>query len=192
MYYAPRIFGMAGYGSAQDQLWGTVVIGAVNVLATFIAIGLVDRWGRKPILYTGCTVMALGMGTLSLLLQLGVTTPTEQIAAAATLLLFIVGFAMSAGPLVWILCSEIQPMKGRDFGIAVSTFTNWIANMLAGATFLTLINTFGAPTTFGGYAVMNVVFILLVIWLVPETKGVSLEQIERNLLAGKPLRRLGQ
>ena len=192
MYYAPRIFEMAGYGSAHDQLWGTVIIGAVNVLSTFIAIGLVDRWGRKPILYTGFVVMALGMGALGWMLHNGVHTPTEQMTAAATLLIFIVGFAMSAGPLIWILCSEIQPMKGRDFGIAVSTFTNWIANMLAGATFLTFINTFGAPKTFGGYAVMNALFILLVVWLVPETKGVSLEQIERNLLSGKKLRSLGR
>ncbi|MGI4983831.1 MAG: sugar porter family MFS transporter [Janthinobacterium lividum] len=192
MYYAPRIFGLAGYGSPQAQLWGTVLIGAVNVLSTFIAIGLVDRWGRKPILYTGFTVMALGMGALGTLLHLGVHTPVEQMTAAATLLIFIVGFAMSAGPLIWILCSEIQPTKGRDFGIAVSTFTNWIANMLAGATFLTLLNEIGAPATFGGYAVLNALFILLVVWLVPETKGVSLELIERNLLAGKPLRSIGQ
>jgi SP family galactose:H+ symporter-like MFS transporter len=192
MYYAPRIFGLAGYGSPQAQLWGTVLIGAVNVLSTFIAIGLVDRWGRKPILYTGFVVMAAGMGALSLLLHLGVQTPFEQMCAAATLLLFIMGFAMSAGPLIWILCSEIQPTRGRDFGIAVSTFTNWIANMLAGATFLSLINAIGAPATFGGYALLNGLFIVLVAWLVPETKGVSLEQIERRLLAGKPLRSIGQ
>ncbi len=192
MYYAPRIFGLAGYGSAHDQLWGTVLIGAVNVVSTFIAIGLVDRWGRKPILYTGFTVMAAGMGALGFLLHLGVHTPAEQMTAAATLLIFIVGFAMSAGPLIWILCSEIQPTRGRDFGIAVSTFTNWIANMAAGATFLTLINAVGAPLTFGGYAALNALFILLVLWLVPETKGVSLEQIERNLMAGKPLRNIGQ
>ncbi|WP_347554344.1 sugar porter family MFS transporter [Robbsia sp. KACC 23696] len=192
MYYAPRIFGLAGFSSAHDQLMGTVLVGAVNVAATFIAIGLVDRWGRKPILYTGFVVMAAGMGTLSLLLHMGVHTPAQQMTAAATLLIFIVGFAMSAGPLIWILCSEIQPTKGRDFGIGISTFTNWIANMAAGATFLTFINDFGAPATFAGYAVMNAIFIVLTIVLVPETKGVSLEHIERNLFAGKSLRSLGR
>lgn len=191
MYYAPRIFELAGYGSAQHQLWGTVLAGAVNVLATFIAIGLVDRWGRKPILYLGFAVMAAGMGTLGLLLHLGVGSGWQQMAAAATLLIFIAGFAMSAGPLVWVLCSEIQPTKGRDFGIAVSTFTNWITNMIAGATFLTLINTYGAPTTLWGYAAMNAVFILFVLWLVPETRGASLEHIEQNLMNGQPLRKLG-
>ncbi|MFO6484073.1 MFS transporter [Escherichia coli] len=64
------------------------------------------------------------------------------------LLMFIVGFAMSAGPLIWVLCSEIQPLKGRDFGITCSTATNWIANMIVGATFLTMLNTLGNADAF--------------------------------------------
>ena len=192
MYYAPRIFGLAGYGTSHDQLWGTVIVGAVNVAATFIAIGLVDRWGRKPILYTGFTVMALALATLGALLHIGVTSGASQIAAVVMLLGFIAGFAMSAGPMIWILCAEIQPMKGRDFGIAASTFVNWVANTIAGATFLTLLNTLGHAQTFWLYAVMNAAFIFLTLWLVPETKGVSLEQIERNLMAGQALRKLGE
>jgi len=108
------------------------------------------------------------------------------------LLFFIVGFAMSAGPLVWTLCSEIQPLKGRDFGIGVSTFTNWITNMVVGFTFLSLLNTIGNASTFWLYAGLNAVFIVLTFWLVPETKGVTLEQIERNLMAGKRLRDIGR
>jgi SP family galactose:H+ symporter-like MFS transporter len=192
MYYAPRIFGLAGYGSAHDQLWGTVIVGAVNVTATFIAIGLVDRWGRKPILYLGFSVMALGMGILGALLQMGITTTAAQMAAVAMLLLFITGFAMSAGPMIWILCAEIQPIKGRDFGIAVSTFTNWVANTVAGATFLTLLNTLGHAQTFWLYALLNAAFLGFTLWFVPETKQITLEQIERNLMAGKRLRELGQ
>ena len=192
MYYAPRIFGLAGYGTSHDQLWGTVIVGAVNVAATFIAIGLVDRWGRKPILYTGFAVMALALATLGALLHVGVTGGASQIAAVVMLLVFIAGFAMSAGPMIWILCAEIQPMKGRDFGIAASTFVNWVANTIAGATFLTLLNTLGHAQTFWLYAVMNAAFIFLTLWLVPETKGVSLEQIERNLMAGQALRKLGE
>jgi MFS transporter, SP family, galactose:H+ symporter len=192
MYYAPRIFGLAGYGSAHDQLWGTVIVGVVNVAATFIAIGLVDRWGRKPILYTGFTVMALALATLGAMLHVGISGSTSQMIAVAMLLIFIAGFAMSAGPMIWILCAEIQPIKGRDFGIAASTFVNWVANTIAGATFLTLLNTLGHAQTFWLYAVMNAAFLLLTLWLVPETKGVSLEQLERNLMAGRPLRQLGE
>lgn len=192
MYYAPRIFGLAGYGTAHDQLWGTVIVGVVNVAATFIAIGLVDRWGRKPILYTGFTVMALALASLGGLLHMGVTSGASQMIAVAMLLLFIAGFAMSAGPMIWILCAEIQPIKGRDFGIAASTFVNWVANTIAGATFLTLLNTLGHAQTFWLYAAMNAAFILLTFWLIPETKGASLEKIERNLMAGRALRQLGE
>ncbi|WP_144111686.1 sugar porter family MFS transporter [Paraburkholderia sp. BCC1886] len=192
MYYAPRIFGLAGYGSSHDQLWGTVIVGVVNVALTFVAIGLVDRWGRKPILYTGFTVMALALASLGTLMHVGITTPAHQYAAVAALLIFIAGFAMSAGPMIWILCAEIQPIKGRDFGIAVSTFVNWVANTIAGATFLTLLNTVGNAQTFWLYALLNAVFVLMTLWIVPETKGVSLEQIERKLMAGKPLRQIGQ
>jgi MFS transporter, SP family, galactose:H+ symporter len=192
MYYAPRIFGLAGYASSHDQLWGTVIVGVVNVASTFIAIGLVDRWGRKPILYTGFTVMAASLATLGAMLHAGISSGTSQIAAVVALLMFIIGFAMSAGPMIWVLCAEIQPTKGRDFGISASTLVNWLANTVAGATFLTLLNTIGNAQTFWLYAALNALFILITFKFVPETRSTSLEQIERNLMAGKPLRELGQ
>ncbi|MBS0971463.1 sugar porter family MFS transporter [Nissabacter archeti] len=191
MYYAPKIFGLAGFASTTQQMWGTVIVGLVNVLATFIAIGLVDRWGRKPTLKLGFLVMAIGMGVLGTMLHLGVETMAAKYFAIAMLLIFIVGFAMSAGPLIWVLCSEIQPLKGRDFGITVSTATNWIANMIVGATFLTMLDTLGNANTFWVYGALNVVFIFITIALIPETKNVSLEHIERNLMKGKALRDIG-
>ena len=111
--------------------------------------------------------------------------------AVSMLLVFIAGFAMSAGPLVWILCSEIQPMQGRDFGIAISTFVNWAANMIVAATFLSLLSTIGESHTFILYALLNIIFACVVYLFVPETRGVSLEHIERNLMAGQRLRELG-
>lgn len=192
MYYAPRIFEMAGFGTHEQQLWATVIVGLVNVIATFGAIAFVDRWGRKPILYAGCAVMAFGMCALGFLMHAGVVGLTAQILAVASLLLFIAGFAMSAGPLVWILCSEIQPQQGRDFGIAVSTLVNWVANMAVAATFLSLLSTVGEANTFVLYAVLNVVFAVVVFFYVPETRGVSLEKLGRDLMAGKRLRDLGK
>jgi MFS transporter, SP family, galactose:H+ symporter len=191
MYYAPRIFEGMGYNT-ESQMWFTAVVGLVNVLATFIAIGLVDRLGRKPILYIGFTVMALGLGVVGTMMHLGIRTHVEQMFTVAMLLTFIVGFAMSAGPLIWTLCSEVQPLKGRDFGIGCSTFTNWIANMIVGVTFLSLLNGIGNAATFWLYAGLNLVFLVITFLLIPETKGVTLEQIERNLMAGKPLREIGQ
>ena len=191
MYYAPRIFQGMGYDTAS-QMWFTAIVGLVNVLATFIAIGFVDKVGRKPILYVGFVVMAIGLGVVGTMMHLGIHSHAEQMFTVVMLLFFIVGFAMSAGPLIWTLCSEIQPLKGRDFGIGCSTFTNWVANSLVGFSFLPLLNGIGQAETLWLYAAFNVVFIVFTFWLVPETKGVTLEQIERNLMAGKRLRRIGQ
>jgi SP family galactose:H+ symporter-like MFS transporter len=191
MYYAPRIFQSMGYATAE-QMWFTALVGLTNMLATFIAIGLVDRLGRKPILYAGFSVMAIGLGVVGSMMHLGVTTHAEQMFTVAMLLVFIVGFAMSAGPLIWTLCSEVQPLKGRDFGIGCSTVTNWVANMIVGATFLTLLNTVGHAGTFWMYAGLNLVFLVITFALVPETRGVTLEQIEHNLMSGKRLRDIGR
>ena len=191
MYYAPRIFELAGFGH-HAQLWGTAIVGVVNVLATFIAIGLVDRWGRRPMLVMGFAVMTLGMSILGALIFAGITTEVERLLAIAVLLCFITGFAFSAGPLIWVLCSEVQPLKGRDFGISASTFTNWAANFVVGVTFLTLLNTLGNAETFWLYAGFNGLVFLITLMLVPETKGISLEAIERNLMAGRRLRSIGR
>jgi SP family galactose:H+ symporter-like MFS transporter len=191
MYYAPRIFKEMGYDT-QAQMWFTAIVGLTNMLATLIALAFVDRLGRKPILYAGFAMMTVGLGSVGTMMALGIDGRGEQLLTVGMLLFFIVGFAMSAGPLIWTLCAEVQPLKGRDFGIAVSTFTNWITNMVVGATFLSLLSGIGNAQTFWLYAALNAVFIGLTFWLVPETKNVSLEQIERNLMSGKALRDIGQ
>ncbi|WP_084637737.1 sugar porter family MFS transporter [Paludibacterium yongneupense] len=192
MYYAPRIFAEAGFHSTRDQMWCTVIVGLVNVLSTFIAIGFVDRWGRKPILYAGFFIMAAGMGAVAMMLGQTQLSVGEQYFTVAMLLLFILGFAMSAGPLIWVLCSEIQPLQGRDFGITCSTFTNWIANMIVGASFLSLLHGLGGAHTFWLYAGFNAAFIVVTRYFIPETRGVSLEQIEGKLMAGKALVDIGR
>lgn len=192
MYYAPRIFAIAGFASTSQQMWGTVVVGLTNMLATLIAVGLVDRWGRKPMLLTSFLVMAVGMGVLGLFIHNGIHSVAIQYMAIVMLLLFIIGFAMAAGPVIWLLCSEVQPLKGRDFGITLSTTTNWVANMIVGATFLTLLESFGNANTFWLYGGLNLLFIVITLWLVSETKNVSLEHIERNLMQGKALRDIGK
>jgi MFS transporter, SP family, galactose:H+ symporter len=191
MYYAPRIFKDMGYDT-HAQMWFTAAVGLTNVLATLIAFGLVDRLGRKPILYVGFTIMAIGLGVVGTMMSLGIHSRGEQFFTVGMLLLFIVGFAMSAGPLIWTLCSEVQPLKGRDFGIAASTFTNWATNWVVGVTFLSLLSGIGNAQTFWLYGGLNAVFIVITFLLVPETKGVTLEQIESNLMSGKPLRQMGR
>lgn len=193
MYYAPRIFRIAGFASTEHQLWGTVIVGVTNVLATFIAIAFVDRLGRKPIMYAGFAVMGAAMVAVGMLFNMDLEkTPALGTWAIGALLLFIVGFAMSAGPIIWVLCAEIFPLSGRDLGVTFSTATNWIVNAIVGGTFLTLLNTLGNGNTFLLYGGLNAIFVLFFLLFVPETKGVSLEKIESNLLSGKPLRRIGR
>lgn len=191
MYYAPKIFALAGY-VGPAQLWCTAMVGLVNMLATFIAIGLVDRWGRKPILYTGFLIMAVGMGCLGLMLNRPHLGQTEQIIAVFMLMIYISGFAMSAGPLIWVLCSEVQPLQGRDLGISISTLTNWIANMIVGASFLSLLQWMGNGPTFWLFAGFNLFFVLVTWRFIPETRDMSLEKIEQRLMAGLPLREIGR
>ncbi|MDE2294196.1 MAG: sugar porter family MFS transporter [Gammaproteobacteria bacterium] len=191
MYYAPRIFADMGYATGTQMLF-TAVVGLTNVLATFIAIGFVDRIGRKPILYAGFVVMAVGLAVVGTLMASGMATQGQRLLAVAMLLVFVIGFAFSAGPLVWTLCSEIQPLKGRDFGIGVSTVTNWLGTAAVGATFLTLLNHLGHAQTFWLYAAFNASFLLFTWAFVPETKGVSLEAIERRLMDGRALREIGE
>ena len=193
MYFAPTIFKIAGFATTNGEMWGTVIIGITNVLATFIAIGFVDKLGRKPIMYAGFVTMGVAMIAVGTLFNLGVEKhPELGYFAIVALLIFIIGFAMSAGPIIWVICSEIYPLEGRDLGVTFSTATNWIANGIVGMTFLLLLAGFGNGNTFLLYGALNILFIIFFVIFVPETKGVSLEKIEANLLSGLPLRQIGR
>jgi len=195
LYFAPEIIKMAGFGSVEEQMWGSVLVGLINVLATFIAISVVDKWGRRPILFLGYAIMALSMAVLAVLMNKVVASDTLSFMhylSLVMLALFIIGFAMSAGPLAWVLCSEIQPLRGRDFGVTVSTATNWLMNMVLTASFLSLIAALGQANTFWFYALLNLICIVLIWLFVPETKGISLEKIEANLMSGRKLRDIGR
>jgi len=193
MYFAPTIFRIAGFATTGQQMWGTVIVGITNVLATFIAIAFVDKLGRKPIMYAGFVTMGAAMITVGTLFNMRIEKhPELGYFAIFALLIFIIGFAMSAGPIIWVLCSEIYPLAGRDLGVTFSTATNWIANAIVGMTFLLLLAGLGNGNTFLLYGALNILFIIFFVLFVPETKGVSLERIEANLLTGLPLKQIGR
>jgi SP family arabinose:H+ symporter-like MFS transporter len=195
LYYAPKIFNLAGFTSTRQQMFATIIVGLTFVLATFIAIGIVDKSGRKPALKIGFSIIALGTLVLGYCLkQFNAGTANSGLSwlSVGMTMMCIAGYAMSAAPVIWILCSEIQPLKSRDLGITCSTTTNWISNMIIGATFLTLMDSIGPAGTFWLYTLLNLSFVVITFILIPETKNVSLEQIERNLMAGKKLRDIGQ
>ena len=195
MYYAPKIFEMAGFTTTHEQMMATIVVGLTFMLATFIAIFMVDKAGRKPALKIGFSVMAIGtlvLGYCLMQFDNGNASDGLSYLSVGMTMMCIAGYAMSAAPVVWILCSEIQPLKSRDFGITCSTTTNWVSNMIIGATFLSLLDAVGPAATFWLYTALNIAFIGVTFWLIPETKNVTLEHIEKKLMAGEKLRHIGQ
>ncbi len=194
MYYSTDIFKMAGFSNATTA---TIVIGLLNMLTTILAIKYVDKFGRKPILYFGLTILITSCVVVGYIFkshfvygQAMVISESLQWTALVFCLLFIFGFAISMGPVIWILCSEIQPIEGRDFGITASTMSNWVCNAIIGNFALTWL-TFHPGNTFFGFAITCLVCMVFVKLFVPETKGVSLEEIETNLRSGKPVAQIG-
>ncbi len=186
MYFGPELIKHAGYTSEFASNLGTIAIGLTNVLATFIAIAFIEKWGRKRILMIGYIIMAVALIGVASFMYLNLS-----MAAIISVLVFIIAFAFSAGPIVWVLCSEIQPLSGRDFGITCSTGTNWLSNMAIAATFLPLVGALGPSLTMLIYALCCIISIVIITLYVPETKGVSLEHLEQNLMKGVKLKDLG-
>ena len=190
--YAPRIFRLAGFTEVSQQLWGTVLCGTTHLIAVLLAILFLDKLGRKPIMYTGFIIMGLAMASLGTLFNLDPIAHHDLgIAVVISMLVFCFGFAISAGSVIWVLCSEIFPLSGRELGITFSTATNFITSAFIVQNFLPISSKLGMGNTFLLIGALNVLYILFFIFLVPETKSISLETIESNLMAGKPLRELG-
>lgn len=191
MYYAPKILEGAHFGTSAAA-WATVLVGLINAVVGIVAIFLVSRWGRRPLLAASCITMAAALGCAGLIEGLHLQGMGATLSLMAALLVFVGGFGIGAGPLVWTLCSEIQPIEGRDFGVACSTLANWGMDWAVSNTFLSIVAVLGAGWTFAGFSALNVVFLFFTLLLVPETRNVPLEVIEQHLEAGQPLRRIGR
>jgi len=182
IYYAPQIFKAAGFTSDLVALAATTGIGVINILATFIAIWLVDRSGRKPLLIAGVSGMVATLVVLGLAFQSGSPGTGAGSLGYITLVClaaYIVFFAFSLGPIVWLMISEIYPLRNRAQAMGVSTAANWGANFLVSATFPIMTGRMGSSATFLIYAALGVVTVLFVIAKVPETKGKTLEEISK-------------
>ena len=186
IYYANEIFGDAGFETPQEQAAATTwAIGAVNVLATFIAVAYVDRFGRKPLLLTGLVGMAVSLtvvGCCFLSLDGDTSATGESMAGIFTLVglvVFIASFAFSLGPVVWTMINEIFPNRIRGRGVAVATAANWGSAFLVSQFFLSLTESIGQAATFWLFAFFSVVAFVWIKLRVPETKGKTLEEIEQ-------------
>ena len=181
IYYGPRILEEAGLPIA-DALGGQVVIGLVNVLFTLIAIWKIDRLGRKPLLLAGV------IGIISSLVIIGslfyFNSPNTYL-LLIFILLFIACFAFSYGPVVWVLLSEIFPAKIRGKAMSLATFSLWIGTALVGQLTPVFLEKLKPAGTFWLFALVTAPALYLAIKIIPETKGKSLEEIERYWLNRK-------
>lgn len=191
IYYAPTIFEFAGFESHKVSILATTGVGVVNVLMTVVAISLLDRVGRKPLLYAGVTGMAVSLGILGFAFNSPQFAESLKLITVASVIVYIASFAISLGPIFWLLIAEIYPMNIRGRAMSIATLSNWLFNMIVAATFLTLTEKLGKGGAFWFYAAMCVVCIIFCRLFVPETKGRTLEDIEAYLKSGKPLRGLG-
>ena len=194
IYYAPTIFGYAG----MTGLLAMMTVPTVNMLFTFPAIHWVEKWGRKKLLYIGAIAMIITMLAAGFAFQsIGSVSNPSLIGGAPKMLLliaiiiYIFGFAVSWGPVVWLVCSEIFPLEGREVGMTITTMINWTFAGLVMNYALSFMGKFGNASIFYVFAGFCVLAILFVSIFVPETKGITLEKLEFNLKKGVRLRDLG-
>jgi len=182
IYYSDRIFAAAGFSSPQAQTMATTwAIGAVNVVATLIAVAFIDKLGRRPLLLAGLAGMCASLAAVGLAFFSAGTaamSPTAGMVTLVALILFIVSFAFSLGPVVWTVINEIFPGRVRGRAVAVATAVNWGAAFLVSEFFITLVDAIGEAGTFALFAIFCVAGGVWVYHRVPETTGRSLEQIE--------------
>ena len=190
IYYAPTILLMAGFKQAGGAILATLGIGVINVLFTVIALPLIDRWGRRPLLLLGLSGMFISLAMMGAAFYFPGFAALHWV-AVGSMVLYIASFAMSLGPIMWLIISEIFPLNIRGVGASLAISTSWGFNMLVALTFLTLIELLGPSYTFWLYAFLCILGGFFVYFIVPETKGCSLEHIEQNLRLGRPSRELG-
>jgi sugar porter (SP) family MFS transporter len=182
IYYAPTLLQGAGFGNS-GALLANVVNGAVNVGMTIVAIWLLDKVGRRPLLLSGTAGMAVGM-TITALSFLGGEHLTGALAIVAVLglLIYTGSFAIGLGPVFWLLIAEIYPLKIRGAAMSVASMANWAANFVVTVSFLTLLSAIGGVGAFFLFGFLTLVALAYFWRKVPETKGRSLQEIERDLV----------
>ncbi len=178
IYYGPQIFELAGSSSHANAIFATLIVAIVNVFATVVGIALVDRIGRKPLLYVGVTGMTIALFALSFAFGHQAMLGSSLGSIAITcLVVYIACFAFSLGAIAWILVAEVFPLRVRGRGVAAGTLFSGIANFAVSLTFLTLINILGSAGTFAIYGTLCIATLVFVRFVVPETRGKDLESI---------------
>ncbi|MBT7655882.1 MAG: sugar porter family MFS transporter [Flavobacteriales bacterium] len=175
IYYAPEIFKNIGFG-ADSAMFQTVIIGTVNTVFTFVAIAFIDKYGRRTLLLWGISGMITCLGGVGLMFHI-------ELSSGPWLLLFILGFiasfAMSLGPIPWVLISEIFPTKFRGVAMSISILMVWIGVVLITQLTPILLEGIGGAFTFWIFMFNAIILIIFTYNMIPETKGKTLEEIAK-------------
>ncbi|WP_322545229.1 sugar porter family MFS transporter [Elizabethkingia miricola] len=175
MYYAPEIFKSTGTGT-DSAFIQTILVGVINVAFTLVAIKYVDSWGRKKLLLSGIS----GMTVCLFIVGLAFYTQQQGYLVLIAILGYIAFFAMSLGPLTFVVIAEIFPTKSRATAMSIATFFLWLAVFLVSQTFPILIGSIGSAYTFWLYTLISILAFLFIRKSIPETKGKTLEEIEAS------------
>ena len=185
IYYAPTIFKTAGFDSNLTAIYATTGIGVVNFIMTVVAVFFTDKIGRKPLLYFGLSGVMLSLFALGTSFAFAnILGSNLKWVAVGSLITYIVCFAMSLGPIGWILVSEVFPLKIRGIAMSICTVSNFAFNFFVVGSFPILLHRIGGAWTFWMFGAISFFCIIFVYFFVPETKGISLEQIESNWRKG--------
>jgi len=178
MYYAPEIFKSVGFGT-ESALLQTVIIGSFNIIFTFVALWLVDRAGRKPLLLFGVSGMAISLLSIGLVFYLGNTNGPWVL---IFILAYVGCFAASLGPMPWVIISEIFPTKTRGVAMSLAVLMMWVSVYFVTQFFPIFLESIGGAFTFWIFMVNAVILVFFVWFILPETKGKTLEEIELTWL----------
>jgi sugar porter (SP) family MFS transporter len=180
IYYAPTILQGVGFSEGGAIAATAVGVGLVNVGFTILAVRIIDRAGRRPLLIIGLIGMVISLALLGVVFATGGAGGAVGLLATVCLGLYIASFAISLGPVFWLMISEIYPLNIRGKAMSVASLANWGSNFIVALTFLLLIDAFGQTGTFWLYGAIGLVAWVFVYFLVPETKGRTLEEIEAD------------
>ncbi|HLK50167.1 MAG TPA: sugar porter family MFS transporter [Bryobacteraceae bacterium] len=180
IYYAPTIFQMAGYSSAAQSILATAGVGLVNVLLTIVSLRLLDRVGRRPLLLFGVGGMTVCLAALGFVFKFSAGSSSLGWLAVISVMAYVACFAISLGPIFWLIISEIYPLRVRGLAMGVATMANWGFNLIVALTFLLLVQGVGAAGAFWLYAMVSIGAWVFSRRYVPETKGRTLEEITEH------------
>ena len=207
IYYSPKIFLAAGFEGAEAAIAASVIVGAVNVLFTIISLFIIDRLGRRKLYFIGLSGIAVAL----ICMGLGFMLPgAGKWFLVISMLVYIAFFAISLGPLGWLMVTEVFPTKVRGLGASIGSLSNWGFNTLVVWTFYKMASAIGnakevvvpegqdlseiCPSCIGSvFWIFAAVALIGLVWgyyFIPETKGVSLEKIEDHWRQGKKPREL--